>query len=424
MSVSKFAGAKSAKAFDNTKKIEQEKAQVVALKFVRSENLVDNPKNGEDISFTADLEESMKQNGFTDPLEITDFGMENGKYMILSGHRRRAAGDKVFGKDFAYPCIERHFETAQEAQNYTLMANSQRDSAKDPCLFCARYKMHEAYLDSIGFKGSKREEVAKRLGISVQQADRYNKMNSVILPVWDLVRAEVVGMSSVVAMGTHSEEEQKEILGIMQAALDKGTTLTRDTMKKIIDGYREGKKTWAAIADLPRDSGLPLNGFFNPDSGETREPKEHDRNDEVRRDFDPIAAEYDAIQQEKADWEAQQEAQAANADDVSEGEAAESEPDDLGAAEEDGKGKHELTPEEKKFKLGADIAKQLLKLDTSLQSVWGVEDKDKARDMEINIGSVIEALIDEAYRLADQWNMEDEFEHILKNIDNTVGQYK
>lgn len=414
---SKFDGAKSVKAFENTKKIEQEKAQVVALKFVRSENLVDNPKNGEDISFTADLEESMKQNGFTDPLEITSFGMEDGKYMILSGHRRRASGDKVFGKDFAYPCIERHFQTAGEVQNYTLMANSQRDSAKDPCLFCARYKMHEAYLKSIGFKGSMREEIAKRLGISIQQADRYNKMNSVILPVWDMVRAEIVGMSSVVAMGTHPEAEQKEILSIMQAALNKGVTLTRDTMKKIIDGYRDGKKTWAEIADLPRDSGLPLSGFINPESGETKEPHEGNRNDEVRREFDPIAAEYDAIERERADRESQQ----AESADAQQEESSEEEPE---AEDKGGKGKHELTPEEKKLKLGAEVVKLLSKLDTSLNGVWDCENETMARELEVNIGSMLEVLIDEAFRLAEQWNMPDEFEAILSDVTKAVGQYK
>ncbi len=82
-------------------------------------------------------------------------------------------------------------------------------------------------------------------------------MNKIILPVWDMVRAETVGMSSVQPMASHSEDEQKEILSIMEEALKQGVTLTRDTMKKLIDGYRAGKRTWAEIADLPRDSGLP-----------------------------------------------------------------------------------------------------------------------------------------------------------------------
>ena len=244
-------------------------------------------------------------------------------------------------------------------------------------------------------------------------------MNSVILPVWDMVRAEIVGMSSVVSMGTHPEAEQMEILKIMQEALNKGVTLTRDTMKKIIDGYRSGKKTWAAIADLPRDSGLPLNGFFNPDSGETREPSEGSRNDEVHRDFDPIAAEYDAIEQEKAEWERQQGEQPEAADVT--------EPSEAEDAEDEGKSdkeKHEPTPEEKKLKLGADIAKQLHKLTTNFESVWDVEDKEQARMMIMNMSSVVQVMIDEAYRLGQQWDMEDEFCHMLDEITKAMEQYK
>ena len=66
-----FGNAGSMKAVANAKKVEQEKAQVVALQNISNDNLIDNPKNGEDISFTADLEESMKQNGFTDPICIS-----------------------------------------------------------------------------------------------------------------------------------------------------------------------------------------------------------------------------------------------------------------------------------------------------------------------------------------------------------------
>ena len=419
-SMDKFRNAAGAKAtLDAAKKNEIEKAQVVALQNIRNENLIDNPQNGEDISQTLDLEESMRQNGFTDPMEVTDFGMENGKYMILSGHRRRSAGVKVFGADYAFPCIVRHFQTSQEVQNYTLMANSQRDSAKDPCLFCARYKMHEEYLESIDFKGSKREEIAKRLGISVQQADRYKQMNRVILPIWDMVRAEEVGMSSVVAMATHSEAEQMMILGIMQDALKKGETLTRDAMKKIIDGFRAGKKTWAEIADLPRDSGMPLNQFINTEPGETKGPREYNRNDEVRRE-DPLGAEYDAMQRDKADWERQQAEKAQNEELEEE---AEQEDEDMELGEEVEEN-HGPSPKEKKLKLGAEIAKELGKLDTNLNGVWDCEDEAKAEQMISNMSSVARVLIDEMYRLAQKWEMAVKFEVAMEDVEEAMMQYK
>lgn len=377
-----FGNAGSMKAVANAKKVEQEKAQVVALQNISNDNLIDNPKNGEDISFTADLEESMKQNGFTDPMEVTDFGMDNGKYMILSGHRRRMAGVKVFGKEFFFPCIVRHFDNAEQVQNYTLMANAQRDSAKDPCLFCARYKLHEEYLESIGFKGSKREEIAKRLGISAQQADRYNNMNKIILPVWDMVRAEIVGISSVQPMAKHTKEEQLVIYNIMQSAVDKGVNLSRDTVKKIVDGFREGKTTWEEIADMPRDSGLPLNGFADSEPSESRDNGESgNRNDEGNEN-----------QQDNEDGEDE--------------------------AEE--KEKHEPTPEEKALKLGEDIAKQLAKLDTSLQDIWKCKDKESAVDIVINMKSTMLALVDEMVRVSDDWKINEEADKALTEIVEAV----
>lgn len=398
-----FGNAGSMKAVANAKKVEQEKAQVVALQNISNDNLIDNPKNGEDISFTADLEESMKQNGFTDPMEVTDFGMESGKYMILSGHRRRQAGIKVFGKEFFFPCIVRHFDNAEQVQNYTLMANAQRDSAKDPCLFCARYKLHEEYLESIGFKGSKREEIAKRLGISAQQADRYNNMNKIILPVWDMVRAEIVGISSVQPMAKHTKEEQLVIYNIMQSAVDKGVNLSRDTVKKIVDGFREGKTTWEEIADMPRDSGLPLNGFADSEPSESRDNGESgNRNDEVNREHDPIADELDAMDEAEREWnENQQE----NED---------------GEDEAEEKEKHEPTPEEKALKLGEDIAKQLAKLDTSLQDIWKCKDKESAVDIVINMKSTMLALVDEMVRVSDDWKINEEADKALTEIVEAV----
>lgn len=402
-----FGNAGSMKAVANAKKVEQEKAQVVALQNISNDNLIDNPKNGEDISFTADLEESMKQNGFTDPMEVTDFGMDNGKYMILSGHRRRMAGVKVFGKEFFFPCIVRHFDNAEQVQNYTLMANAQRDSAKDPCLFCARYKLHEEYLESIGFKGSKREEIAKRLGISAQQADRYNNMNKIILPVWDMVRAEIVGISSVQPMAKHTKEEQLVIYNIMQSAVDKGVNLSRDTVKKIVDGFREGKTTWEEIADMPRDSGLPLNGFADSEPSESRDNGESgNRNDEVNREHDPIADELDAMDEAEREWN---ENQQDNED---------------GEDEAEEKEKHEPTPEEKALKLGEDIAKQLAKLDTSLQDIWKCKDKESAVDIVINMKSTMLALVDEMVRVSDDWEINEEADKALTEIVEAVELFK
>ena len=245
----KFGDSPAAKRFGEVAGETMADTNIAAVRLIKNSALSDYPDNGEDTAYTADLENSIKELGFTDPIEITDFGMPEGQYIIISGHRRRAAGVKC-GMEL-FPCIIKSFGNEDEVRNYVLLANSQRDSAKDPLLFCTRYKMHERHLKSIGFKGSAREEIAKRLGISVQQADRYNQMNKVIKPVWELVREDSVGMSSVLPMSALNEAEQYEILEIIKKALSTESEMTREKVKKIIEKYKSPHREEFSEAKSP-----------------------------------------------------------------------------------------------------------------------------------------------------------------------------
>lgn len=398
-----FDKAGSAGTIKKVAKASAEKAQVIVIKMIKNDNLHDCPSNSEDIKDTSDLENSIRELGFIDPIEVTAFGQDEGEFMIVSGHRRRSAGVKC-GMDM-FPCIVKTFDNQNEVENYVLLANSQRDSAKDPLLFCKRYKMHEEYLKTVGFKGKVRDEVAKRLGISTPQADRYNTMNKVILPVWDMVRDEVVGMSSVLPMASHSEAEQADIYSIMQEALGKGVTLTRETVKQIVDGFRTGKKSWAEIAGLPRDSGMPLNGHINTEPGETREPRDHDRNDEVRRESDPIAKEADLADADRAAWERQQEEMGKNND------------------EDESEKKQPLTDDEKRDKRGKDIIKQLEKLNNYLSDIYTFESKEDARETLENMASTFSVVVDEMYTISREYGLNEVFDTTLDEMKKKVGEY-
>lgn len=406
-----FGKAGNVATFEKVGKKAAEKAQVAVIQNISVLDLVDNPENGEDITRTEDLELSIQENGFTDPLEVTDFGMEPGKYMILSGHRRRAAGVKT--GMVIFPALIRHFECKNDMVNYMLLSNSQRDSAKDPFLFSKRYKMHEQYLKDSGFTGNKREEIAKRLGLSIQQADRYNTMNKVILPVWDMVSAEKVGMSSVLPMASHNEAEQEEIYGIMQEALSDGATLTRDCMKKLIDGYRDGKKSWSEINGTQGRYQFPLNGFMNTEPGETAEERPVNRNDEVRREHDPIAEEADRADRDRAEWERkqgkeQEEVTAGIEDDRSsknENNAADSEEEDRHTKKAD------------------DIMKNLQKLDENLAEIYHCKDADAGQEMLAVMGKVAATLIQEMFNLSEEFGWKAEFEKTAGSIKETLDNY-
>ena len=174
--------------------------------------------------------------GFIDPIEVTSFGMPDGEYKIVSGHRRRAAGQNC-GMEI-FPCLIRSFNNEHEMQNYVLLANSHRDSSKDPLLFCTRYRLHEEYLTDIDYKGNIRDEVAKRLGLSVQQADRYAQFNKIVIKeIWDYVREEKIGMSSVLGMAVHTPDEQQEIFLKINSLLEEGVKLNRVRCESLIQLY-------------------------------------------------------------------------------------------------------------------------------------------------------------------------------------------
>lgn len=396
-----FGKAGSAKTINDVAKASAIKAQVVVLKNIADENLFDYEHNNEDVSDLADLVQSMTENGFTDPLEVTDFGMEVGKFTIVSGHRRRMAGRKMGYESF--PCIVRNFNNEIEVKNYVLFANSQRDSSKDPLLFCKRYKMHEEYLKEAGFEGKIREEIAKRLGISVAQADRYNTMNKIILPVWDMIRKEIVGMSSVLPMASHTVKEQEEIYVIMQEALKNDTLLTRDTVKLIIENYRNGKKEWAEIANLPRDSGKPLSININTEPSESREEREYDRNDEVNRGYDPINAELDKMDADRKKWEEEQTTEREEVQEENE--------------------KNKLTDEEKQIKRAKDILKELEKLNTLLSDVYTFESDENGEEIMLNMSSTFVVIIDEMYNIARECNRVDLFEKLLNEMEGKLEEY-
>ena len=145
------------------------------------DSLVPYPKNNEDVENIEDLLESMQKNGFTDPIEVTTYGMEDGKYQILSGHRRTAAWKKLNNGKVAIKAIvvDKVFHDDNEVWNYVLMANAQRTEASNPMLIVQRYKEHSSYCQAVGIKNI-REEVAKRLNLSKQNADRYANLSKAI----------------------------------------------------------------------------------------------------------------------------------------------------------------------------------------------------------------------------------------------------
>lgn len=260
-------------------------ANIITVKNILSDDLIDHPNNNEDVTNTIDLVTSIKEQGFTTPIEVTDYGMEQGKYMIISGHRRRAAGVEAGLKQF--PCIVRHYDNANDVYNAVLMGNSYRDSGKDdPLLLFYRYEGHKKYLIDIGFKGSKKDEIARRMGIGPAMIDRYAALSKIKIPaVLDLIRAEKIGLSSVQKMATLDEPQQKIVFDWFELYLESNDTITRTVANQLISGCKEGLDYISAINDTTKNNSKDeIAGLDYPNNN--FEFKPIDRNDEIEREYE------------------------------------------------------------------------------------------------------------------------------------------
>lgn len=185
-----------------------EKANEKKVVWIKDEDLLDNPLNDEDLSYTEDIEEHIITEGFRYPITVTRFGVsEEGKYYIISGHRSRRAGRNLGKTDF--PCIIEDYASETEMYHAVLTGNTRRN--RDPLDIVMRYMKWEKYLDMSGYKGNRNEKVAKCLGVSIKQGEKYRAFSKIIPEFWELVRNKDAAKDGLYRLGAKPEEEQKGI---------------------------------------------------------------------------------------------------------------------------------------------------------------------------------------------------------------------
>lgn len=238
-------------------KTEAEKSEKVVIENILIENLVADEENGEDVSVTEDIENSIKENGFIGSIVVTSFGMPDGKYRIISGHRRTEAMKKLNEK--AIPCQIVDYKSEEEIVMARVSMNTAtRDSEKNPLLFVQRWINFDK---SIGGKLKANEKVQKFAeisGLSTSHIEnRIKPMTRVIPEMRNLCLAEdmggyEIGVSSISIYATLNEEEQREVLNnIIMVAISEGCLdkLTRPMLTTIKKMYLEGVKTWAEVLE-------------------------------------------------------------------------------------------------------------------------------------------------------------------------------
>jgi len=405
----KFDKAKGAQGIKDVAVASNTQARTTKVIYINADKIIPNPENDEEVSYTTDLEISIEKFGFTQPIEVIERADET--YMIISGHRRFEAGKKM--KLTSFPCIVRDIKE-DDIEEYLLYGNAQRNEEQDPMLFVRRVRKTKNMLEKKGVKGALREEIAKRYGFSTANVDRYLQANELIAPIIELYRQGKVGLSSCTDTGLykHSKEEQAEIFAIMNECLESGETLKRDNVKRIVQQYREGKRSWLEVIQIEMD-----NGFLNPptyngagvsvmsvntEPGETKEQSDSplSRNDEINYDYShreglPGGTEPYAEERLTADdLEAIEKA--------SQNEEKEKEP------------KPKLTDEEKKAQAGEKIMKHLSDLEGLLNNFYSFQDNELFLK---TMGSALVLMVQEMDSLAQE---EDLGEVLKKQLDKVV----
>lgn len=219
-----------------------EKANDKKVIWIKDVDLLDHPLNDEDISYTEDIEEHIKTEGFRHPITITTFGIkEEGKYYIVSGHRSRMAGRKLGRTEF--PCIIEDYASETDVYHAILSGNTRRN--RDPLDLANRYRKWDKYLDMIGFKGNRAEKIGTCLGISAKQAEKYKAFNKIIPEFWQLVREKNAAKDALYQLAPKTPEEQRDIYNFFFICCNPDSDrLTVTLENNIINAYRIGARSY------------------------------------------------------------------------------------------------------------------------------------------------------------------------------------
>lgn len=271
-------------------------------------NFFENEKMGYDCSYTKDLEQSIKKSGFTDPIEVAKISnkmddklkgdRECGKYMIISGHRRRAAGVKVGMKEF--PCIIREGLTDYvKYRRAVLEANIHRGKGGSPLQIAKELNAWKEQLKLEKHKGDNRKYLAEIMGMSQGTIQRYGSLLKMDEKAQELVDKGYLSLSNVTKLGGMKENEQKEVLKVFDEYVEeqntelegdeKYTLLTKDVVENIIDMYKEfGCKNYNSVKEMSRVEETVGDVGVITDSGEVEEVHSAETENETESEIGPM----------------------------------------------------------------------------------------------------------------------------------------
>lgn len=199
------------------------------------DNLVPSKDNFYKIDNLGDLKKSIELVGIQQNLVVKE--IENGKYQIITGHRRYAASKELVedGKEQfkTLPCLI-YQNNNKDDELIFLFTNSTTRELTDWEKTKQAEKLKEVLANYKGkFQGRKRDIIAQMLNTSPTQVARMDSINNNLIPgLQEEFKEENLNISAAYEASTLPKEKQKEILEQYNV---KGSISIKEVKEKKID---------------------------------------------------------------------------------------------------------------------------------------------------------------------------------------------
>ena len=206
---------------ENFEEVKREKVRVVPLKYV--DDFPDHPFRVHDDESMADLVHSIEMNGVMNP--VIARRKEDGRYELISGHRRKFACEKLglelipiivreLSRDDAIIAMvdsnlhREHILPSEKAKAYKMKMDAMRRKAGRPSKENSRPLVGN--LETADLLG-------EETGESGRQIQRYIRLNELTPKLLDLVDAGKIGFRPAVELSYLTEEEQQDLLETIES---------------------------------------------------------------------------------------------------------------------------------------------------------------------------------------------------------------
>ena len=206
---------------ENFEEVKREKVRVVPLKYV--DDFPDHPFRVHDDESMADLVHSIEMNGVMNP--VIARRKEDGRYELISGHRRKFACEKL-GLELI-PIIVREL-----SRDDAIIAMVDSNLHREHILPSEKAKAYKMKMDAMKRQGKRtdltsvpmaqkskttRELVGEANGESPDQVRRYIRLNELAPKLLDLVDEGKIGFRPAVELSYLTEEEQQDLLETIES---------------------------------------------------------------------------------------------------------------------------------------------------------------------------------------------------------------